>query len=974
MNKKNNDKENIDFFNEIKEASENNKLIFFIGSGVSNDLGFPSWNEYIHNFIDYWEGIVNKDTDDNMYAEKFLIIKNSANKSSHDKTIFDRVYSIIKNRYGDNFFREHRLDYEKRIFKTTYENVKTNSVLYQLCKFNAAYLTLNYDDAIETYLEKTKGIKVTNLDIKEFIDNDFNFSINSIVHVHGSILGNQEFFLNSAESYNNLYKKNKIFKDGFGSFLSKIDGMIVFIGMGMSEKQVLEMLNFNDGPCKKVALLSGNDRNVVENLKDYGINYVEYGESHTELSFFLNNLICDLRKCNAIKNNKNYYNFSDDNLTDEQVFEILYEERNNLSGLFLNGLLSEDIKEKRIKQLIKSTSFINGTVYISRDLWSLVNTIKSYDEDETNNIVTHLINNDQSFYMDEAYAVFSKLNVNQNNIDDLYEKQSMLMAVEETAFYKNDILCCSWNLVNTIVNSDYDFECGNYDNFYDFDDRMQERLVSKFDKFTSNYESALLSTGLKVIYDLMFDDRLLLNGMDWNKSCNSIMLNTEIFKKISMNVKSDKTKKFFSYHYDIFQVSIIRKEQLMCSGNFHLLRLSEKIFYKNNKYFQYNYQLTSYTILNFLKDSNNSEEKKNILVSFFIENYRYLFYNYIYLYNQIFYLDYIDYSTKKNLSALIENAYCNHEGKRGFSIVDANIWKEIIRYSDDVEESMHKFLSINILTDDNEITYFEYSSIKNYIDVLKNDFKCSPQQIGEFINGLNEDIIDFLMGYYLPSFQYSPSDLTKYLDGNLKANFYSFDLENLKNLPDEEILSLYYKHGEVIDFSSIIFGHLRPNDLKIQEVKNKEKILHMLMKSKTDYKYSFEWFEYIISSGIEFAMNYIEYIFYLENDFLYVWEKYRCLFMEVAISYDKGTIPVLYTDISLQKLDGTRKNKFFSIYVFLLEKRLLKSVVPETYDYVFLNCSSDMMKKLEQYSKYYITEPHHQKNLTNKEQLINKPI
>ena len=44
--------------NDLTKAINQQKLVIFVGAGVSISQGYPNWNNYIEHLIKYWQGQV----------------------------------------------------------------------------------------------------------------------------------------------------------------------------------------------------------------------------------------------------------------------------------------------------------------------------------------------------------------------------------------------------------------------------------------------------------------------------------------------------------------------------------------------------------------------------------------------------------------------------------------------------------------------------------------------------------------------------------------------------------------------------------------------------------------------------------------------------------------------------------------------------------------------------------------------------
>ena len=72
---KDNDTEYKKLVKDLGEAIRQQKLVIFVGAGVSISQGYPNWNNYIEHLIKYWQGqILAESSEKNLGREHHLIL------------------------------------------------------------------------------------------------------------------------------------------------------------------------------------------------------------------------------------------------------------------------------------------------------------------------------------------------------------------------------------------------------------------------------------------------------------------------------------------------------------------------------------------------------------------------------------------------------------------------------------------------------------------------------------------------------------------------------------------------------------------------------------------------------------------------------------------------------------------------------------------------------------------------------------
>lgn len=118
-------------YNQIKKASESNQLVVFIGAGMSNNFGFPTWNELIRKM---YKELTGKEAAKGkaFSSDELLCIPQALRE--RNKVAFER---ILKECFG-----------AQRVVNSD------NAILDEIMKLKPKHIiTTNFDTLIEKYLQ-----------------------------------------------------------------------------------------------------------------------------------------------------------------------------------------------------------------------------------------------------------------------------------------------------------------------------------------------------------------------------------------------------------------------------------------------------------------------------------------------------------------------------------------------------------------------------------------------------------------------------------------------------------------------------------------------------------------------------------------------------------------------------------------------------------------------------------------------------
>lgn len=355
-----------DLVQAITLAKRDASLIFFIGAGVSMAQGYPSWNEYVTQLINYWTYRLHEISPTHVAnREDMLTLGYLATSNMDNKRKVDLVHHLLKKYSVDsdgNFeqaaYQTNLTRFEKEYFSTIPPLINENSILNELVKLGHSFITTNYDSQIEKIIESNELAQTTQI-IPDISKMQTPLSTNSVVHLHGTPDSNPKFFLNSSESYRNLYLiDNNEHKIAIRNFLnSDLKKTIIFVGSSMEEEEILALL----GNQANYFALMKRDTNVdsqIENhyhqeLEDYYLNdrsikFVWYGRDFNDLPNFLENLNTDVTRntTKLLRDNVGSYKamyslLTDANTTDENFISTVNQILSKKEYVDLNKVFDE---------------------------------------------------------------------------------------------------------------------------------------------------------------------------------------------------------------------------------------------------------------------------------------------------------------------------------------------------------------------------------------------------------------------------------------------------------------------------------------------------------------------------------------------------------------------------------------------------------------------------------------------------------
>lgn len=244
--------------NEIPQGATDNNLVLFIGAGVSQLLGCPSWNGLANGVL-------------RMLAKNEVITySEAADLARLDAKKRLSIAMQIANEYRS----------EKPAFRIDFEELlkhdsSKSSIYDYLNNIGCAYVTTNYDLLIKP--RQSTASSRTPEPIKRLFKPSDIFPSRlkergTVFHLHGCTVDDNSLILTTSQYLNHYIDENII------NFLEVLfeEYTVLFVGYGLGELEILEHIlrkgRAEDGRIKKRFLLQGffeNQRNVFERLREY---------------------------------------------------------------------------------------------------------------------------------------------------------------------------------------------------------------------------------------------------------------------------------------------------------------------------------------------------------------------------------------------------------------------------------------------------------------------------------------------------------------------------------------------------------------------------------------------------------------------------------------------------------------------------------------------------------------------------------
>lgn len=374
---------------QLVKAIVEQKLVIFIGAGVSIAQGYPNWNNYVQKLINFWNSKILSDNPGiRMTTYEALEAINKSHLSNKRK--IDLLNVVIKEIYGEEY-NNVRLEFEKNFFGEVKPYSPENEILRWLIDLTPAiYITTNYDSEIEKHLLRVKSSEVVSKinNLTEFFRRQTDLRGNDILHIHGTYKGDSEYFVASSTDYSKTYLREDSYNyKGFKKLKRVIRDMnpvILFIGASMEEDEVLSLLPIIDkANVRRFALMKADKLASPQSMEEYrrlystffktnyGTELIWYGDSFEDLPLFVKELVNRVKA--RLQENKATYEWnalnSKQTPTEEysELFEAFLQANPGViddhfekvieNADILERAMSEAFKEEVVNQVVEQPNF-----------------------------------------------------------------------------------------------------------------------------------------------------------------------------------------------------------------------------------------------------------------------------------------------------------------------------------------------------------------------------------------------------------------------------------------------------------------------------------------------------------------------------------------------------------------------------------------------------------------------------------------
>lgn len=300
--------------NKIRECFKSQQVVIFIGAGVSQNLGLPSWSEFAYKHVDilYNNKIIDYKTKELLYKDNYRTVmslcKNviSKNEDLQKKTleIYKKLFEVkiineereIINIKNLNGLSDDEINKVKEYIRKKQIKEKINDpdgIFKKLYDINAIYITTNYDDVFDILAEEANEDEIKNVFSESkgkneekkvfYLEEDFNYNSKNkqirngqVYHIHGSINKIEDMIVSNEDYIVRYWKGKNSFKDFLKYIFDNYN--IIFIGYGLEELEILNYMFEGDksiiDKCNKKRILITNsyeneEKGKINLLKDY---------------------------------------------------------------------------------------------------------------------------------------------------------------------------------------------------------------------------------------------------------------------------------------------------------------------------------------------------------------------------------------------------------------------------------------------------------------------------------------------------------------------------------------------------------------------------------------------------------------------------------------------------------------------------------------------------------------------------------
>ncbi|PGV87379.1 SIR2 family protein [Bacillus thuringiensis] len=462
----------------------NNKVVFFIGSGFSRDLGYPSWAELLKEIITE-NDLMKKIKDSSLFY--LFSKKDHRDYEAINGLMLENLIGVDFLRlagYVDILLRENKnKDIQSEIKKSIqrYEDTRSEKKekIKEYRKFFAILteylnelITTNYDTNLEYCIDNLSVIH-RNLNSINSSSNRYTKNSVKLYKIHGCINDDNNGIIITEKNYQEFSSSNKyIFNKLYSTF---IENNIVFIGYSLHDpnirellSEVLEEIRKDKGSNKKIYWINRNTINEMDK-KFYNEMYnVEIIDDIEILDFLeLLGILVEM-KWNAIETVREKWEESTDLLISTRTNDIEF-------TTIINKTIEANKFEEALNQIYQS--FIKMDVNRSRSSKAFFCLLSKIPEGSLENFdreVLEILETDDDFLLSiirlikentSVRELFNKKNYNLRLLDSLISRAQSVNDFGLYEAYANALIDYYIIFNRDLGNYEDEFVKAFYDNY-----------------------------------------------------------------------------------------------------------------------------------------------------------------------------------------------------------------------------------------------------------------------------------------------------------------------------------------------------------------------------------------------------------------------------------------------------------------------------------------------------------------------------
>ena len=546
---------------QIAYAVQNNSLVIFIGAGVPRIQGYLDWNGYVDHLIKYWQFNIKKVAKREVpkrvtYAFDELLKLDVSNKRK-----VDLLYEIIRRNISEDInFWDRILDYEKVSFEEQDPGEPLNTILLELTRLKASFITTNYDFQIEKHMEKNGLIYNRYKDIESFVEDEYQFRGRSVLHMHGTPSGNPKFFVNSSESYVRMYHKRREHINKLAEWLRKKETTILFFGSSMEEDEILSLL-FEENSHYAFLRAKVNEEKMGGIIRDaqrdffrraHNVNVFWYGDEFSDLLSFVERMVDDVQRKIDVPELHEDWNVLLSNKVSKKDVLAIFDKYNSSGGVeFLNDffriLPKSQVAGERIHHFFESKVARTELVGRLDSLWEyLDNNFENLKDSEIEILSNYFATSTFPCIVPTICKLLESKAVQREAKKEIIINISRSQQIEYTNVVLTDEIY-GWWIAHSFENKMLDFRINIPEGARKVDlteDSIQVLHDSISNKYAHHWFSPItkvIETGAEgLLYTLLKEDKLTINGESWQEAFPDMLFSLQLVQKILVYLVKNK--------------------------------------------------------------------------------------------------------------------------------------------------------------------------------------------------------------------------------------------------------------------------------------------------------------------------------------------------------------------------------------------------------------------------------------------------